>query len=66
MSRSRASRGLLNTSLARSRMIARVFLRAHQKNLSCEKNVFDGFLKSLFLISTLYAEECAVAASAPI
>jgi hypothetical protein len=33
---------------------------------SCEKNVFDGFLKSLFVISALHAEECVVAAPAPI
>jgi len=32
---------------------------------SCEKNVFDGLGKPLFVISALHAEECTVAASAP-
>src|SRR5678816_1438738 len=44
---------------------ARVFPRVHKEIFSCEKNVFDGFLKSLFVISALHAEECAVAAPAP-
>jgi len=36
------------------------------KIYSCEKNVFDEFLKSHFVTSTVHAEECIVAASAPI
>jgi len=37
-----------------------------EKIQSREKNVFDGFLKSHFVTSTVHAEECIVAASAPI